>query len=308
MIFGRKKPTPASDATPDAHFPFASRALANNVRQSALSYLTERGHRPIDEGASIRLEDGQVLGLHNLVATANSSDVDIDAFVRERLGNQLAAQSAPSEGPADPRSIFVRLHDVSRLPARPEYEPIEIFPGIVAILAVDRPEAVEQVFTGLEIIGNDVARAYDDAVGNILDLPVPEHAQVQIVENNPNSVVHIFQTDDYFGASRVLIMPRLLEAMVGESIPPDGVLVVIPNRDTLVVHLMKDASVQDVIPRLLLLGHDQCESMPGPISPLVYHMNQGMDGSVFARLGPEGKVKVEAEPHVAESLRRFGLM
>lgn len=330
MIFNRRKstpePAPSSPASaptsstelpdvnaPDLFFPFATRGTVYWVNFHVMNYVRDRGHQPQPRGTSILLEDGREIGLHDLVAAANTPGQDIERLVNERMP-MLLTTPAMSDGPADPSTIFVRLYDRSRLPADPRtgatltpcYAPVEVFPGIVAILAIEETDAVRPLFDDLSLVNGDVDTAYRHAFQNLHTLPTPEVSIFSSDETQENSLVYLF-TSPHFGASRALALPLVLADALGETIPEDGALVVMPNSYVMAVHLIKDGSVASAIPKMVELGEELCDPMPDPISPVVYHMSANLEGSRFARRGENGIV-VEAQPPVAASLRRLGVM
>lgn len=87
----------------------------------------------------------------------------------------------------------------------------EPLPGLMAVLAIDTPTHVGEPMhlpEGLPDVGTAMELA-------LRELPDPDHDSLLLDDDEPTSRVHVLVADDYFGASRVLVLVVLPAAGPG---------------------------------------------------------------------------------------------
>lgn len=250
----------------------------------------------------VELADGPVLGLDNLARRLTLAPRDRwPQLVRDQLTTLLSV-SVPDSVP--PEALRAKL-EPPELVVELEYEPLELLPGLPAVLAAQLPGMTIQM-RGLDLVeGRD--EAYATALDNLTRLPLPRQTRRRLEPRLPHSWVEFLESDDSFGASRVLVLPDLIRRLLRRDFPTSGVLVALPTKFDLWIHVPTDDSVVDTA---LLLAHDawaRFASAPFPLTPHVYlvspdmhaetvvaadragaHVNRGALGRLVRELGPHG--------------------
>lgn len=277
-----------------------ARELGRLVREQ----LAERGAEAVVEDGMLRLAGPghQQLGLHNLGAhAADLKYTEWPALVKGHLDLLMEHWSRPEE-PVDPRRLLAKLRLADDLPSENEVrDALEPLPGVLALLAEDRPDLVVEFFSA-ERVG--IPDPWKIARDNLRALPAPEH---QVVGDDPGGDVHVFATDDFFGASRLLVLPDLL-ATIGARIPDAGVFVAVPNRHLLLVHLPVGPAVVGAMNWMLTVATREYPEAPGPVSPHLYHLTADLRAQQVSRRDPDGTTAMEVRDQVAEAFERLGLL
>lgn len=293
-IFSRRqRPTPPPPGGHDSVLPTLDAAAADRLLALARGHLASRGVETTIDAGFLRAPDGETFGLHNVAARA--------AQLREREWPALVAAHLDSpldkpdvDGPPDPGSVLVRLHRPEDMGGVPEYPAPEILPGVLGVVAIDTPTHVAEPMELPEGIP-DVRTAFELAVRNLRELPPPAHQSLQVDEADPTSRVHVFAADDFFGASRLLVLDDVLAA-AGVVVPPGGLLVAAPFRHVLAVLPVAGPGVIPALSWLVGMAAGEFESQPGPITPHVYHRTPDGRTSVVTRAGEQGpEVVVDGE-------------
>ena len=162
-----------------------------------------------------------------------------------------------------------------------EYDPLVLLPDLPAVLSAQLPGMTIQM-GNLDFVG-DRDQAYTAALENLSKLPRPRHARRRLDPRLPASWVEFLDADDSFGASRVLVLPDLLRRTLRQDFPASGVLVAVPTKFHLWIHLPTDESVLETS---LLLAHEALTtyaSNPFPLSPCVYLLSPDMQADVLVR-------------------------
>lgn len=162
---------------------------------------------------------------------------------------------------------------------RDGYPITTLIEGLELLLAVDNPHTVTMLTEPgcLAELGG-VAELLAVAMANLKTLPTPQPAVVSLGGDDADEplVVHVFETEDYFGASRLLRLPELVHEMIGAA--PNGVLAAIPDRQCLLVMILGDGPALNAVNRYACVVQDIYDSTGGPVSPQVYV--QSGDGPV----------------------------
>ncbi|MEO6701193.1 MAG: hypothetical protein ABI140_17620, partial [Jatrophihabitantaceae bacterium] len=127
------------------------------------------------------------------------------------------------------------------------------------------------------------------ATRNLAELPAPELITVRADPALATSRVHLFQTEDFYGASRLLVLANLLREQLGIEGSEAGYLVAVPHRHLLIVHRISDTPAMLAAIRLIgPLAEREHASKPGPISPHVYLLGPDAPPEQVSRLTENG--------------------
>lgn len=225
----------------------------------------------VEDGVALTLADGRTMGLDNLART-------ISLMPRKRwpraVRDQLAALVATRvDAPPEPGALRVKLWPQDRASELLTYAPIEPLPGIVAVLAA-QGDRVSHEFGKLDLVG-DREQAYDTALRNVAALPRPRHTRRRVDPDVRTSWVEFLDSSDAYGAARVAVLPDLLRAL-RIDFPAHGVLVAVPTKFELWVHVPVDEHVLDTAVAMSWLAFQTFAEEPYPISPDIYWMSPDM--------------------------------
>jgi hypothetical protein len=180
----------------------------------------------------------------------------------------------------------------------------ELAPGLVEVLALDLPDSVA-VFRDehVESCGGLLALR---AVGmvNLAAEPVEHH---KVVHTPEGAELHAFTGNSMFVASKVLLLEQLLGEVVGLTETPDGVLVALPNRHELVLHVPRDASAVHALHTLAAYTAETFAETPGPLSPFVYWWRKGTFIQV-TDTDSAGGIRVDVPAELGEVLARLAII
>lgn len=310
-LFRRKKKDDSSGQPGrqerDAHLPALTVDEARHLIELAAGSLVRRGHLVQAHGGVLQCDTGQHVGLENLSRTVASAPMDDWPAIVDSHISALADTWDTEDTPADPQTLLIKLRQRADIPETFfTYSPLEPLPGIVGVLAADLPHVVKE-FGSLDLVG-DRDEAYDRALRNIAALPLPTHSTYLIDETKPSTLLHFFHSADYFGAARVVVLPDLLRRALDTAIPPHGVIVALPTRHSLNVHLPQDADTLQVINTLAVATVNQYDAEPGPVSPHLFHIGPDMIATQLTRLDDEGKVIVTVDGPIRDMFVTLGLI
>lgn len=267
--------------TDEPRIPGLTTADSRWLIQECQRVLTDLGHSStVTDGPALTLEDQRVMGLDNLARTVRMAPRKRwPRLVRDQLRALVAID--PTE-PIAPEDLRVKL--VPREVADPllTYDAIEPLPGLVAMLATQGDQVNTQLGT-LDQVGGDREAAYDRALTNMDALPLPRHSRRRVDPHDPGSWVEFLDADDSFGASRVAVLPELLRRVLGQGIPSCGVLVAVPTRREIWLHLPVDEGVIDTAAHLAHAAYEVCALEPYALSPDVYLVSPDMRAEVLIR-------------------------
>ena len=281
---------------------------ARHLAELALASLARNGTPAQDRGDGVLITaDGNQTGLENLARMVAPEPMDVWPDIVDAHIGSLAKAWQMQDEPVDPATLLVKLRRFADIPDTFfAYQPLEPLPGVAGVLAADLPDVVKE-FGSLDQVG-DRDEAYDRALHNLAALPLPSHSTYTIDETKPSTELHFFHSEDFFGAARVMVLPDLLRRTIGVEIPPHGVLVAIPTRHTLNVHVPKDAETIQVINTLAVATVNQYDAEPGAITPDVFHIGPDMIATQLTRVDDEGKVVVTVDGPVRDLFVSLGLI
>lgn len=235
--------------------------------------LREHGIHAVydDAGALVAGEVRFVLGPSAAVA-AQAGRQSWPALVRRHVANMLAAHAEPEpETLEDARTLLLpKLRALSDLPQpRPAYVE-ELLPGVGVVAALDYPSHVAEVHSDDVITrlgGWETIR--EIAVTNLRSLPDPTISDLLGDPDRDDATVQVLMFEDFFGAARVLRLQELLSG-IGIEQPRHGVLVALPHRHLIAVHVVRGEGVIPALRAMATLSLGEYRTGPGPISPHVY--------------------------------------
>ncbi|MDR2565102.1 MAG: hypothetical protein LBC97_03395 [Bifidobacteriaceae bacterium] len=268
--------------------------------------------RNVDSDGSLTGSNGRDYYLDNLAQTLaqlprNEWEEAVAGAVRSSLVPFVKEGSLGPEELA--RSLYPRVTPLDsftpEMMARADWYGPAVAPGLALRACLDTPESVQQVFSAktLAPLGGWDA-VYPRLLENLRALrPAPAHTLSQV--DGALEGIHSWEShlDDYFGATRVLLLDELL-AEVGCAPGPAGTLVSMPTRHSLMVHVLRDrqsllkclGAMVRVTPRLYGEG-------PGPVSPFVYHRpGPEFPWQQLNERAEDGRMAVMVRGRFAESL------
>ena len=314
-MFGRRKdegPAPSSDGPRDPALPMLSVDQAQALTALAARAFADVGVEVVPDGHGVLVGQGQRFGLHNLAAVV--------AQLPWREWSDAAAQHASAMGaartdnaPVRPDQLLLKLRPVDDLPNPPDFDASTRFPGVLALPAVDYPTKVQEMFAAEALADLGGRHGWDEvreqALANLRRLPRPELMSLDADEDRDDAMVHLFVSDDYFGASRVLVLDTLLADVLRRESPTHGCLVAVPNRHLLAVHLLDGLGVISAVQVLASVAEGECRDKPGPISDAVFYLPpSGPAESIITRADDGGVTINAADGAFSQALAALGLI
>lgn len=205
--------------------------------------------------------------------------------VRAQLTTLMAMDP---QAPVERTNLRVKLWPCAQVEDLLEYEPLTPLPGVSAVLA-DQGIGATRTFGKLDQVGDRDA-AYDVALTNLAGLPLPRHTRRRVDPREPNSWVEFLDSQDSFGAARVLVLPHLMRRVLRAEIPAHGVLVAVPAKFELWVHVPVDHGVVTTALSMAQVAHRTWHEEPYAISPDVFLVSPDMKARVLIkqqRHGPD---------------------
>lgn len=203
--------------------------------------------------------------------------------------------------------IYPRLLHRGMFPDEPEFHKqlsgaaLPITDDLVALPAVDHPD---QVSTELDV---DKYGGWDTlwpvAIANLRRLPHPAYRRFDADDGDPAGAIHLFESEDFFGATRLFVIEDVLAAQ-GVSVDlSNGCLVVMPARTVVAIHAV--TSPTGVVSAMGTLRNIAWAELPGALTDLVHY--RAPDGSlepVSTRKGNEFTLKVTGK--FEDAMRAIG--
>jgi hypothetical protein len=306
---GRRDRAPLEIAARDAAFPFLDADRAARLRMLVHRAFAEQGVEVVVHEDHVVDVNGRRFGLANLAAVCHRSDKDKrwPSLVEDHVVTILRAVDAPDPF-ADATFEGVRARTVCRVYDRASLpDPLlhtyvrDLAPGLVEVLALDLPDSVA-VFRDehVEACGGLPALR---AIGmiNLAAEPVDQH---KVLHTPEGADLHAFTGNSMFVASKVLLLEVLLSEALGITETLDGVLVALPNRHELVLHILRDANAVHALHALAGYTAETFVETPGPLTPFVYWWRKGNLLQV-TDLDATGTVRVEVTAELGEVLARL---
>ncbi|GAB2567537.1 DUF1444 domain-containing protein [Kribbella endophytica] len=247
---------------------------AAHLVRLALDAAGERGLRATFDGTdALLLSPGPldatlIAGLSNLARIVAGEhphrwpQLVSDHF--NRLGEHLS--HGPPAPPTDPvRDLVARLVPTTSLPPAWTAGTPEFLPGLLAVPAT-HDEGVVTLHLEPADFGMTRAEALDAALANLRRLP----DQVEYVDHDGATIAVIGGSS--FAASRALVLDTVLRESLRVENPPHGVLVALPARGLLLVHVVTDLSILPALAVMLGLSLRAHAIQPGPLTPWIQYV------------------------------------
>lgn len=178
--------------------------------------------------------------------------------------------------------------------------------GLVVLPAVDHPDRVETL-TDLSPLGGWEA-VWPAGIANLLRLPTPNH-QVVGEAGEPDRLVHLLISDDFFGASRLLVLEQVLSRVLGTPITaPHGTLIAVPNRHVLAVHVLSGAGLVAAMNELTRIAVQPVQGFGAPLSTNVYYRSPNGTLQQVASHDGQGRTIITVEGALQEAMESLNLL
>jgi hypothetical protein len=166
--------------------------------------------------------------------------------------------------------------------------------GLIYVAALDMPTMV-QTRVGERDLPSGWGPIWGTALENLRRLPALNHKADQVL--NTNAAVHTF-TGDFFGATRLAIIEDLLAPH-----EPDqgwGILVAVPDRTRILVHVARDSSFPLALTWLVRQTTQLYDTQPGNLSPWVYYRRDAESPMIQVSRRVEGSDEISV--HIPDAL------
>jgi hypothetical protein len=300
----RKHPQPAGE--PDPVFSYFSTDQAARLRSLVREAFAERGIEVTLQPDRVEATGGAQYGLTNVAAACRTAPAknwpDIVTWHVDRV---LRALDAPTVADLDDETVlsrvFVRLMGTSMVPDLSWYGyRRELGGDLIEVLALDSEDSVT-LLSDHDVARFGVQSLRESGLVNLLAEPFGEWERIEVA---PGAAFGLLVGESVFTASRLLTLNDVLRRTLGEISTPDGVLVCVPTRHQLAVHVLADETVMPVLPamaRLALTGYDDGV---GPVSPHLFWYRSGQL-QPLSRLDEDGALHIEVDGRFAEVLSRL---
>ncbi|YAL84316.1 hypothetical protein ACMYYO_05790 [Dermacoccaceae bacterium W4C1] len=294
-------PAPSGPGRAEQPFPLSdqeTQRVAGLVHQDLLA----RGQNVTWADGGARTSDGDYYPIDNLVDRLAGVPEDHWAQAVHAHFNALFADK-DKEVDLHSSDVLIQLRDAEwESPRELDYQPLEIAPGIRAVIAVDTPETVLTP-TSLSLRNSTPEQAYSLARTNLLNRPMPAPEPIRLGPDENTSDMLLFLGDDWFVAARLFVLPQFL-AQQGIAMPEGGVFVGVPHRHALMVYLPMDARTLSALPVMAqIAGNQFMENAPG-ISPHLFHVLPNGSISQFSSI-EDGKLVLNGSGPAAAALAPY---
>lgn len=295
MALFRKKPHPDS-SPPDEVLPFFTRDQADRFRRTLAAAFAETGLEMQVFADHLVDERGRQFGVYNVAAVCFNDGRGERAWAEltaQHVRRLLVGMDGPNELETMPteqvqRQVFPRLSEKQLLPGLHLAYAVEFAEGVDELLNLDLPESV--VILTDEHVALHGGRAALRAAGirNLLGV-LPDLEVDELRGGDAHQLV--VSGDSMFTATTVLVMPELL-TRIGAGAAPHGVLVCMPFRHQVALHVIRDASVVPSLNAMVGFARTGFDEGVGPLTPHVFWWHQG-SCEQLTRVGDEGEVIVQ---------------
>lgn len=299
--------TPSGPIDPDlAPLTVADAAYVTSI---ARDQLAVQGREASASAGTLMLDDGASVGLGNLARVLpNVPRPEWESTIRGHVSSLTRQWGQDAD--VDPASLLVKLRPKEDLPPGfLTYQPLETLPGIVGVLAADLPEVVQE-FGSLGQLPDglrDRDAAYDRALTNLANLPLPTKETVLAEKDAPGSAIDLLFSEDFFGAARLLVLPELVRRSYDKPIPATGVLVALPSRHLMQLHFPTSVDTLHAVNTMIGTAKMQFDEQPGPISPELFHIGPDLTATQVS-FRSDDEVSVRVQGPVEDMFRAIGML
>jgi UPF0716 family protein affecting phage T7 exclusion len=284
-------------------------AEANRVRLLLRQAFAQHGREVTVYGDHVSDDQGAEFGLWNVAAACHAEP-------RGEAWPQIVEQHARTVlAYADSRGldhvtsdqirsrVYPKLSAAGEVPRQPGLSYLgNQVPGLLEKLVVDFPDAVVTLtdseitrFGGLTILR-------EAGLANLRSLPPDEVKHVAAADGGTFDVL---LGGSSYTASKVLVMPGLLAQTFGEVDARYGMLVALPARDRVAMHVISSRAVIPSMRLMAKFGQASFSDAFGPLSPNVFWWRDGAWAQVTqARL--DGTIHFMADLDLSQIIEQFG--
>ncbi|MGZ0153751.1 hypothetical protein ACXJJ3_42245 (plasmid) [Kribbella sp. WER1] len=209
---------------------------------------------------------GARLGLSNLARTVARYDMnEWPGMISDHFAHLIGQlRQGPPARPADPANQLVqRLVPRDALPADWTADRPDFLPGLVSVPATINNGIVTMYLEPADL-GLTWSAAESFGLANLRKL------SAEVDHDDYDGVRISFVTAQGFAASKALVLDTVLRDCLHVDATEHGVLVALPARDVLVLHVVEDLSVIPALGRLLNLAARFHATGQGPLTPTVF--------------------------------------
>jgi len=298
----------------DPVFGYFSEPQGARFRSLVRQTFAEAGVEVVAQADHLVADDGRQFGLANLAAVCldvldDGGEKSWPAAVRQHVHTVLkaTAEDVPL-GELSRHDVLARsyLRVIGRSAVPPDalegYGYARPMAGdLIEMLALDSPDSV-RMLTDAEVqpFGLDDLRAA--GLENLVKEPFDSY---RVLNGEDGEQLHVVLGQSVYTASKLLVLPDLLDRTVGTRHFPHGVLVAVPFWHQLAFVPVLDLSVVASLQLQVVFAARGYEEGVGAISPFVYWWRDGRLSQVsFA--AEDGGLEVRPDPELLEVLNSLG--
>ncbi len=309
MAFGNSK-HPAT-GEPDPHFEDVAKNQADVIRRLYVEAFARKGISAEDHGDHIETSEGKKYGLHNLIRECLSTGVSertwrkvCESFLDRMLSAEQQDRDFDNMDDAALAAIaYPRIAADEMLAGGGAKFTFDygrgLTDGLRAVLVADFPQTVTYL-TDDHLAGRDAEALWAAALANLGADSGHEHLEINLSDSD--GVIHVWAGDSVYVASQALRLPELLAATELGGEEREGLLVAIPHRNMVAVHIPRDvAQIVAAVTGMANLAVEQFRTAPGAISPNLLWWESGEFEQV-SWLGEDGQLKVQPSPRMMRVL------
>jgi hypothetical protein len=305
-----RPPSGDPGSQPDKALHFLTATQADQMRWLVRQACAERGIEVTVYADHVRSSRGDEFGLWNVAAACHNDARGEPAWpviISEHVGALLARMGRPGIGDltlAELQSrIYAKLFRADDLPSRQGLSYLrEPVPGLVESLVADFPDTVSWLHDNdVERLGG-VAALRELGLSNLRALPVEQHRHIA---TGDGGTFEVLLGESVYTASRALVMPHLLEQVMGPVDPGNGVLFALAARNQLAIHVISNQSAIPSLRQLARFALAGFDDGVGSLSPDVFWWRDGTWTQV-TRAEPGKTISVLPVPSLREIVARLG--
>lgn len=290
----------------DSELPMLTVAQSARLHRLAHQVLAELGHEAVIRPGYLELSDGASFGLHNLAThLAQQDQQGWDSHIRQHMSVMVQSKYGQPEvtGPGD---VYLRLRSVTDLPGPVGYPALEPLPGLLALACVDYPTHVVEQISDVEDLGGwESVRPL--GLANLAALPTPIVHRRLADPAQQDSEVFGLHSDDVYGASRLLVIDQVLRQTLELVVPQAGLVVAVPNRHLLLIHVVTGPGVVPAMARMAGIADEEYQGQPGPLSPHLFHLAKDYQATQITE-DHDGQRSIMVQGTFRTALHQLGLI
>jgi hypothetical protein len=237
-------------------------------------------------------DTGQQFPLQNLISALVSVSPQTDEFHERLIGHVDAVVEGMAGPPITELSdedweqrVRIRLLPESARVDLPANYAQQVVPGLIAVLCIDSPRSVAFV-ADPHLEGRNVRALFDAGFRSVMAEPVDENEEIA-----PG--IRVIAGSSMFIATKMIGIRSLIGSVIPDA--PFGVIIGVPHRHLIVVHVLTGAASAPVIGQLagIVAAQANDEAPGGPLSNAVYYWRD----DVFEPIGgPDETGKIHIWP------------